>query len=575
MELSKKTPKRTLSIILAAILTVSALTLSGSMTAKADSFNDTDPDLTLVNIDGIVETENGHVSYIPQGELKQNNGNYDLRSNSFCVWGTQDDVSFAYRKYNVAPIDSDSLTIETTLTDFYSDTPDKSLPGNASAGIMIRSGLGNTASTVFFHIRADGLMIVYRQKTGGGWGNTAPKKVSYPVKLKVVVNKNTVECRYRTESDTTWRLAGYVSIQYDGPLYAGIGVHSLDEKIFARGIFSGLRFYGTGSYSDGDGKPDTPDPDKPIENLDPDLDLSGNSNIVLYETFSNDNKLAIAKDAGTNKATQYVWNSGKKGYDNSDTTGKLFYHPPLYADKKVENGNRFLYKSLMQDSIDYIGDESWSDYKVSMDFQYTDRCEPNAKLAQNRISLSARSRIVEWYGYSDYAVTMQNEIIDNRNQTTVSLYKHVNNTINNVSLKGARLAGPFVVDNFLGDGKWHNVAISVFDNIISIYYDGQKLAEYVDNGRELRTVNSGTGDWEEIIGFGNIGVATYQTDCYIDNIIVELTPDTLNGDYDNYVGGGWDKPIPNSVKNWTTEKGYAYYFNGINGNNGVGSKIKK
>ena len=197
------------------------------------------------------------------------------------------------------------------------------------------------------------------------------------------------------------------------------------------------------------------------------------------------------------------------------------------------------------------------------------------KLAENRISLSARSRIVEWYGYSDYAVTMQNEIIDNRNQTTVSLYKHVNNTINNVSLKGARLAGPFVVDNFLGDGKWHNVAISVFDNIICIYYDGQTLAEYVDNGRELRTVNSGTGDWEEIIGFGNIGVATYQTDCYIDNIIVELTPDTLNGDYDNYVGGGWDKPIPNSVKNWTTEKGYAYYFNGINGNNGVGSKIKK
>ena len=175
MELSKKTPKRTLSIILAAILTVSALTLSGSMTAKADSFNDTDPDLTLVNIDGIVETENGHVSYIPQGELKQNNGNYDLRSNSFCVWGTQDDVSFAYRKYNVAPIDSDSLTIETTLTDFYSDTPDKSLPGNASAGIMIRSGLENTASTVFFLIRADGLMTVYRQKTGGGWGNTAPK----------------------------------------------------------------------------------------------------------------------------------------------------------------------------------------------------------------------------------------------------------------------------------------------------------------------------------------------------------------------------------------------------------------
>lgn len=572
----KISPKHITVILLVALMTV-GIVLSNMVMTRAEKIDETNPDLELINIDGNVEVENGAGAYTPQGDIKQSGGSYDMRSNAYCYWGNTDDVTFAYRKFNVAPRDSDSLTIEATMNSFGPENAGDSVHINASSGIMIRSSLSNDASGVFLHLRAEGLMIVYRTKTGGSWKFTSAKNVSFPFQLKVVVQKNSVECRYKNSGDSNWRLAGYASMDYTGPIYAGLGLHSVDEATFVKTNFSDLKFYGEGTYTGSDDEPSSSGSDKPTEPVDPDLDLSGNENIVLYETFSDDKKLAIGKDAGTGADKNYKWTSGQKQYDYTKSEGTVNEAAPKYADKIVQDGNRFLYKQLMQDSVDFIGDESWSDYKVSMDFQYTEKCDPKSKNANNFIALSARSRIVEWYGYSDYAATVQNESIGNSDQMTVSLYKHVNSPVKwEKNITGTRLCDPVPIDNIIGDGKWHNLAISVFDNIICVYFDGEKVIEFTDDGMAMKSeLTSDAGNWEEIIGFGRVGVKTFETDCYIDNIIVELTPDEINGDYDNYVGGGWDDPIPDTVKDWTNDKKYSYYFNGINGDNKFGSKKTK
>ncbi len=569
-------PKRlisAISITLSAVLLISALCIGGFI-VNATEFNDENPELTLVNINGSVETESGETAYIPEGMLNQGGGKYSLTSNSYCVWGSTDDVSFAYREYPVAPIEGDSLTIETTLNGFAPDA-DKNkgaeAHANASTGIMLRSSLKNDAAVVFLHFRAQGLMNVWRPKETGGWKFSESKIIKFPVKIRMTVKENKVECRYQNDGENNWRLVGYCDFDYDGPIYAGIATHSVAEAVWVKGDFSDLKVYGTGSWTEGGTVSPDNKPIAPVEPVDPDVDLSGNPNIVLHETFSEDNKLALGKDAGLNTAMQYTWTSGKRLYNY--TTGKFDMDEPLYATKKTINGNRFLYKELSEDCRAYIGDETWSDYKVSMDFQYTEVCDPLAKNAQNVIQLLGRCRYVEWYGISAYALTVRNETIMGKDVMTVSLFKYVNNNITNVEQAGRLVAGPYQLDaSILGDGRWHSLTLSMFDNIIVGYYDGAEVVRYEDDGYDQRDI-AGSATWEDIIGFGHVGIKTFQTDCYIDNIIVEIMPDSIGGNYDNYVGGKWDEPMPQGVVNWI-ETGYNYFNIAINGDNSLGSRKK-
>ena len=110
------------------------------------------------------------------------------------------------------------------------------------------------------------------------------------------------------------------------------------------------------------------------------------------------------------------------------------------------------------------------------------------------------------------------------------------------------------IDNYLEDGLWHNIAISVFDNVVKVYWDNQLKITYTDVGSDNQWYSK--GDWEHINSKGNIGIGTYETSVKIDNIIVEKLEDSINGDYDNTVGGGWDDPIPEYVDSWSKTYGY-------------------
>lgn len=571
MHLLKKRSIKIVSVVVAVFLVLATAIFAGCFRVNAAEINEVNPELTAININGDAESVEGVTAYVPENRFEQNTqeGTYALPSNSFNAWTASDDVSFAYREYNVAPIASDSLKMEITLNSFVSDTPGKTLHRNASTGLMVRSGLTNTSSAVFFHAREQGLLIVYRTNDGELYSRSVFKSFTYPVQLQITVSGTSVECRYKDAAHPNWSLMGYAAFNYSGPIYAGLHTQSLDPNTFARGNFSNLKVSGYGSYdpSGSGGNTSEGTDSKPEEKVDEDLDLSDNVNIVLHETFSKDGELAIGKDAGSGEDVTYAWTSHQKRYDY-DNNGAITEDKPKYHDLVAANGNRYLYKSLTQNTTDYIGDTTWSDYKVSMDVQFTEKCETNYESAANMVKLMARSRIVEWYGLSGYAAVLQNE----KQGTTLSLYKMVNDSITDVSDTGTRVAGPIVVDNFLGDGKWHNLAVSVFDNLICVYYDYEKQIEFIDPGDTENDLVSGAGRWEEIVTFGNVGVSTYQTDCYIDNVIVELQPDTVNGNYDNYVGGGWNEPIPSIISDWTNDKKYAYYFNGINGSNAVVSK---
>ena len=94
--------KRTISVFCAAAVLFVALFVAAAVPVSAENIDETNPEFTKIDINGSngLEAQGSTGLYTCTGSLEQGDGKYTLRSNGFVVWGTEDDVTFAYRQYN-------------------------------------------------------------------------------------------------------------------------------------------------------------------------------------------------------------------------------------------------------------------------------------------------------------------------------------------------------------------------------------------------------------------------------------------------------------------------------------------
>ena len=493
---------------------------------NAADIDETNPDLKYAQINSDLETSFSSPSYTPSGELSQKGGKYILTSNAYCVWLGVDDVSFAYRKYNVLPTGEDYLEIGTTVESL--DAVQGNIHENASVGLMVRSGMNPDDSEVFLHCRSKGITIVYRSKKGNGTGvRYTDIDIKYPVQFKMTIKKNQVICSYKNANSSNFITATPVAFKFDGPIYAGIGIHSVDEHTFVKSVCNGFTAKGIGNYDGKDDNSSSSSGGDVIEPCDPDVELT-DKDILLRETFTDgsmtDKKMAVGE-----------WDWGN----------------PQYSNLKVVNGNRVWLKDLTEDSEDYVGDEHWTDYEVRANFRYTENIDKDATNASNTFKLFARHTYNPFYGHSDYSAVAKNVVDGTKQETRIYLYKRTNQ----YSAGSGVALGYYVADD-LFDHMWHELGLRVFDNKIDVYYDGKTVISYTDTGYfEDGTSNSGSTYNGGIItadihGTGNIGIATNETSVMIDDIIVRKLDDPLGGDYDNAIADNWDSEVPDYIKQW-------------------------
>lgn len=498
--------------------------------AHSAEINETNPDLILEKIDS--DVENIFYSkgiYVQKTDFAQGGGKYNIKTNSYVAWSLNDDIAFAYKKYNVSEKSGDFMEATVTIDSVPTGSPGQ-MHHNASAGLMFRSGLENDAAEVFLHVRGTGILAVYRTKKGNDTSvQYTNMNIKFPLQLKMVKRANQVNLSYKSSGGDWLNFKYPVGLSAKGPLYVGLAAHSCEETNFINANFSNLTLKGVGTY-DGteDSGHDTSSTVSEYVEEDPPLA----SNILLRETFT-DGDL-------TNKPARPenpVWPQ------------------PEELTIVNQNGNRVWDRTFI-DQNDWVGDE-WTDYTVSVDVQFTEKCNPDPEAASNTFRLYARHTGIEFYGHSDYAATVTNGY-------KLGLYKRTF-IKNDPSQNGYLLASVDLTDYFgkkdaanntiagsyscLGDGKYHNLAMRVFDNKITVYWDGVELIYFVDTG----VADKVTG--RRVFPMGNVGIGTYETSVYVDNLMVEKLEDTFGGDYDNKIGGNWDAPTPSYIQDWQS-KGY-------------------
>ena len=519
MRISKK---KRISISVIVVLAI-IIGIGATFISSAEEINETNPELTLAKINSDVENQYYSVgAYMQDSELTQADGKYNLKTNAYVAWSYNDDIAFAYKTYNVSGAEGDYIEATVTIDSIPTGTSGD-LHYNASAGLMFRSGLQSDDAEVFIHVRKNSILAVYRSKAGDDtYVQYTDNTVKFPVELKMYKEMKQVKLSYKSAGGN-WRDFMYpIGMTADGPLYVGVAAHSHDAANSIVSNFSNFTVKGIGTYG---GEP-TDKPDEKEEYVEEDSTAA--SNVQLRETFT-DGDLTNEPASATNP----IWDKPN--------------------DLLITNldGNR-VWERTFVDQNDWVGDwnaSDWvNDYDVSVDVMFTDKCNPDPASASNTFRLYARHTGIEFYGHSHYAATISKGYeITLYKATFVGADASVNggtklgNTVDLRTLLGDEDY------TCLGDGKWHTLKMRVFDNQITVYWGDkggelQEIISYTDEGVSEKS------EGQRVFGVGNVGIGTYQTAVYVDNLLVERLTDTFGGDYDNWIGGNWNQPKPDYVK---------------------------
>ncbi|MBQ9965838.1 MAG: hypothetical protein IJP22_03835 [Clostridia bacterium] len=509
-------------IILPCILIVSVVCatfalggkVSGEPPVYTGDIKVTNPEMNFITMD----TSENDMVWVPISSFEQGNGKYTIRSNTYCAWYQNDDIAFAYNQFNIGSGKNDKLEYRVTVNSHKPDTKGVSvLHQNASIGIMMRDSLDPNGAEVFLHIRPQGVMMVYRPVKGdASFAKYTSIGEQYPTELKLVREGKKFTGYYRKAGTLVWSEVASCAAVFNGPTYAGLAQHSIEEKVIGKAVCSEVQIEGNGTYS-GNTEEDNTTSSKP-EEVDPGPeDAPASENILLRETFS-DGSLTDGKESKTNP----IW---------KDTTGKEIIY-------RSEN-NRVLSKEFA-DGYDFIGDQHWTDYEASVDVEFTNLCNAEAK---NVFSFYFRHIEQNYYGCFDYYVSIESCDLKVGGAIQKDEAGNVMRTQRMVLYKRQRAkfetAGTALVtiDNIgsmLGDGKLHTLKVKAIDNHLIVFLDGKEMIDYYDEAYNMNLK-------------GNVGIETANTAVYIDNITVTKIEDTLGGDYDNYIGGRFNEPAPEYV----------------------------
>lgn len=512
-------PMRYLSIVLSVLLLTAVLLTSLQIPVKGEKvlLSETNPELDFKLYDSKANSNN----YIPTGTYTQGDGVYSITTNANVMWDTADDIAILYKKYNVGYGDKGTITIQGTVTERYA-TDGNEPHENASVGLNIRCGDSNDAPEIYLHVRGLRIMIVYRTTKGAF---SAPsyqfnESAVYPVQLKMEKKGNAVTCSYKNGNSDVWCIYNKIYISSTEDIMAGIAVHSCEEKQDLVGTVTDYSVEIKGpddapDYSTGDGDVDNDD-DESIVPVQPDPEYA--DDLLLRETFT-DGSLINEPEAKDN----VIW--GEKGSDAD------------YATLEVEDDNRVWHRNFSDDYY-MIGDQSWTDYKMSTRFKYGPDCDTDAK---NSFSMFVRHKTAKITGYYSYSATVEFG-------NTVVIRKKVLSSNKGLAADnlGTAIMATATLEESLFDGKWHTMEVTAFDNVITVALDGEEILSVVDDGFPIYDAYTGK-PYRLINSAGCVGIGSIGTDIFIDDIYVYKLYDALGGDYDNSIDGNWDLPIPDYV----------------------------
>lgn len=522
--------KRILALLVAVVLVVSAAFVS-SLTASAD----------LVVIESSGENEsleyinfapNGGISgdgnsiWPTKGEFTQADGKYTITNNGFAQWYDIDGMGFAYKKVYFNYGNKAYLSFEGTLNSFTGKQ------ANAGAGILIRSGLSDDAATVMLHIRPSEITTTYRAKTGATSSlgkstvlGTQQISSGYPYQFKIELKKTTVYCYYKTANSSSWISYGSVPMTRDGNnVYIGFCQYSQEENYTATAVFQDFSYE---IYAPEGTEPGAPEEDSNSGNTSSEeqitlpSDPNAASDVILRETFT-DGSMIEGEEAASNP----IWDIEGSAYEiltDDDFTNRWLSLE--YADKLTAF---------------FAGDRKWTDYTFKADITFT---KTSLKTEKNAVHFYVRHTDYDQYGYENYTVSLVNgDTLRLSQRTGISKYYGEGDVVlYETELKYIEFDE--VTGNPQTDQK-HTIEITAFDNIITVKWDGVEVLSYTDNGDDVKSGLNNYGSGYEVKTTGCIGFNAEGACINLDNIYVYKLNDPLGGDYDNEIGGSWDKARP-------------------------------
>lgn len=478
--------------------------------------------------------------------------NYKLVTNAFNPWFTQDSVSFAYTEMSYVYGEEGRLVLETQLNSW---TAAASV--EACAGIMFRSSLNPGAMNVMMHCRPSRIMFTYRaaDNSGSAKSRIITTTIRYPVKLKMELYEGYVSCFYQQAGDSDYVRVGDAPFSISGTVYAGFAAGTNAETEYATADYTGFNCYlavpeGATPIdpSTSSGSSSTSSGPEPLDTEDPEV----YDNVLLRETFSDGTLEAPENNDGIFE-TKDVEENGKvlkkQIVSNPVWTYNVKNKPNIVTNE--QNTNRYLYDKRTANAYYFAGDQHWADYSMSLDFTFTEDYTEDMK---NEFYVYVRNTDIDQYGVHNYAVAFRKKRINNKTVNCMSIARRAGGTYTATPIDVTSSVTSFVegdvVDyefDYLADENinvTHNLKITAFDNVITVYLDGTQCLRYTDVSTEVK-------------GFGNIGFMSNNAAVKVDNIEVIKEEDLLGGDYDNKICGNWDMPIPDII-GYFKEKGYTY-----------------
>lgn len=405
---------------------------------------------------------------------------YTLVTNAIDCWWNSDDLSFVWEPCSLPYGECSRLELTVTVTDF------KESEARASAGLVLRDALTPTAANAFLNIRRNTIFLTYRRADGEDtYAARAdmPDGLSFPLSLRLVRQGYVTSGYFRGPGDSDWREVGTVEIPLRSDLYAGFGGYSYLADYPITAVFKDYKAVVTNTdfVSSEDCPPSGEDlPD----------------GLLLRERFED----GSAVRPPVSKLNP-VW-SGVTQANIVETAGP--------------DGERIRawHKHFMP-GYHFAGNVRWTDYSLEASLKFTDDCRKDGR---NQVGFFVRQREMDLYGKFHYAVYLTGG-------DTISICK---SAADSVYRREPEVSAPL---SYLEIGRWNRIRIDAFDNTVTVWWNGEKVLSYEDNG----TV---------IAPFGRIGFMTEDTSvCFTDFTVTEL-PDLLGGAYDNLIGGLWNEPAP-------------------------------
>lgn len=537
--IEKLKPKKVLISIAASVLMLVMVIAVLPLITRAEEFEEVNPKLQIAKIDGSAEEIKGFTPYVQTTEYTDFNDEgsgdkYTIITDSFINWFPQDDSAIAYKYYGVKQNGNDYIELEATVNMFTNKNDgnfDLSTGAHhPSSGIIFRSDLTNTAAFIMLEVRDSGeVYVVYRDPEYAsnlyGCSHQFDAKTvasdNYPLTFRLTLKGTTVQVAYRGVKDA--KFSKFTPVKMTGftkGVYAGFSATSGQQNNPIKATFDSLTIKGIASMG-GSGDTSSGSSSTVSEVVDPDIKLSDSENVLLRDTFT-DGSLNNTPESTENP----IW--------------KLFSERSDVSIKNIEQ-NRMLYFEYAG-CYDVVGSEKWTDYSVSMDMMFTEDC---AEGARNQLGLIVRHTSNDWYGYMDYIVTIEKgyyltvyKLLFGSNMKTGEM--NGSNLVYSVNLREVLNDETFTV---LGDGKFHNLKVDCFDNVITAYLDDEQIGEFIDVTD--KTVDNQV---KHVHGQGQAGIYGDAVYAYADNFIVRKLQDDLGGDYDNMIGGNWDQPAPNYIQ---------------------------